>query len=65
MKNKQNKDETMCRTRAAEYLGVAPNTLKSYPIPYRQYSRFGYALYKKSDLDKFKDQRTFIPKSVA
>jgi len=65
MKNKQNQDDKICRTHAAEYLGVAPNTLKSYPIPFIQYSRFGYALYKKSDLLKFKEQRTFKPKSVA
>ena len=65
MTNQLQKEPEYCRTISAEYLGVSPATLKKLPIPYRQYSRFGYALYKKSDLDKFKDQRTFIPKSVA
>ena len=55
-----NKQE-LCRTKAAEYLGVSPRTLKRYPIPFRQYSRFGYAIYKKSDLDEFKEKSMCRP----
>lgn len=55
----------MCRSIAAEYLGVSSATLKKLPIPFIQYSRFGYAIYKKYDLDKFKESRTFTPKSAA
>ena len=64
MKPITKKDPEYCRSIAAEYLGVASATLKKYPIPYRQYSRFGYALYKKSDLDKFKESKTFTPPVV-
>ena len=55
------KQQDLCRTKAADYLGVSPRTLKRYPIPYRQYSRFGYAIYKKSDLDAFKEKSMCLP----
>jgi len=49
------KSKTLCRQYAAEYLGV------SSAVPYTQYSRFSYALYRVEDLDKFKQSRTFTP----
>ena len=55
------KNRKMCRSIAAEYLGVCSHTLKKYPIPFVQYSRYGYALYEKSALDKFKESKTFMP----
>ena len=58
---KQKKEPEYCRSIAAEYLGVSSATLKKLPIPFVQYSRYGYALYKKSALDKFKESKTFIP----
>ncbi len=50
------KEKLYCRSWAADYLGVTSNTLKSYPIPFIQYSRFGYALYKLADLRAFKEK---------
>lgn len=61
----QKKQKTLCRQYAAKYLGVSSATLKKLPIPYVQYSRFSYALYKISDLDKFKESRTFVPDNQA
>jgi len=55
------KSKTLCRQYAAEYLGVSSATLKKLPVPYTQYSRFSYALYRVEDLDKFKESRTFTP----
>ncbi len=58
---KPKKEKTLCREYAAEYLGVSSATLKKLPIPYVQYSRFSYALYRVEDLNKFKQSRTFTP----
>lgn len=61
----QKKQKTLCRQYAAKYLGVSSATLKKLPIPYVQYSRFSYALYKISDLDKLKESRAFVPDNQA
>ena len=55
---KRKTQDEMNRTAAAEYLGVAPNTLKAYPVPFVQYVERAPAIYKKSDLDKFRNEST-------
>ena len=65
MKKTPQKKPKYCRTISAEYLGVSPATLKKLPIPFVQYSHFGYALYKKSDLDSYKESKTFTPERKA
>jgi len=62
MQHKPPKEEKLyCRSWSANYLGVTSNALKSYPIPFIQYSRFGYALYKLSDLRAFKEKSIHNP----
>ena len=57
--------DTLCRKDASNYLGISPRTLQKLPVPFVQYSDCSYALYKISDLDKFKESRTFAPDNQA
>ena len=58
---KPKKEKLYCRSWAADYLGVTSNALKNYPVPYVQYSRFGYALYRLQDLQAFKEKSIKVP----
>ena len=60
----KDKENNLCRVRAAEYLGVTSNSLKNYPIPYRQYGFQGKAVYKKSDLDEFIRKSMHYPETA-
>ena len=44
------------RTEAAKILGVAVSTVKTYPIPFRQYKPKSKAMYKQEDVLAFKEK---------
>ena len=48
------KEPRVPRTRAARLLGVSAQTLKKYPIPFRQYGAFAPAMYRLSDVLAFR-----------
>jgi excisionase family DNA binding protein len=58
----QSKDEILCNSDAAEYIGVTPRTLevwrctKRYQIPFIKVGRL--VKYRKSALDAFLESRT-------
>ncbi|MCA9803865.1 MAG: helix-turn-helix domain-containing protein [Cyanobacteria bacterium HKST-UBA02] len=66
---RSSRSELLTRREAAEYLGVAPETLavwhctKRYPLPVVKIGRL--AKYRKSDLDAFIESRTVEPNKRA
>lgn len=52
------KEPRVPRIRAARILGVSAQTLKKYPIPFRQYGAFAPAMYRISDILAFRDKHT-------
>ena len=53
------------RTQAALLLGVSVTSVKSYPIPFRQYKPKSKAMYRKSDVMAFKQASTRSNESAA
>lgn len=55
------KEPRIPRSRAAKLLGVTAQTLKSYPIPYRQYSTYAPAMYRISDIVAYREKHIYSP----
>lgn len=52
--------EEITRSEAAKLLGVSHNSVKGYPIPFRQYRRGGKAIYQRTDVMAFKQSKVQV-----
>jgi hypothetical protein len=50
--------EEISRSEASRLLGVSVSVVKGYPIPFRQYCERGKAIYSRSDVLAFKEQKS-------